>query len=265
MSTEDMLTLSHDELLEVRKVGVTTDSKWSLEQHKLTIAKAHPVFLRTISILGNVASLFFMASSAINGEIRYFNIFLLTAFMCLYVDLLSGALHLVLDNPLFLNTPGIGKMCLGFQQHHQNTSLIFNMDLSDHIVPILTPLAVVYAMGALIHGYNNIGFCVFYVACSFSIIWMQLCHRWAHMPGTKRGPIINKLQAAGIALSPASHLQHHQAPYMHTFCIMNGLCNPLMNRFVKIPGFSPHSRVWGPIFIGMAVFAATCVPSIYFL
>ena len=42
----------------------------------------------------------------------------LWALAALYIDLFSGVLHIVLDNPHFVRWPLIGPQCESFQTHH---------------------------------------------------------------------------------------------------------------------------------------------------
>jgi hypothetical protein len=232
-------------LLAQRRHGV--DVKWDKAAHKAAVAAHTPWPLMFIAALAPTVSFAVLLRKSSGAELG--EILLLTLPVCLViylVDLISGMLHITLDNPANLTKPAVKGLCLGFQQHHANPTLIYKMDLSDHLRPMATPLSGLYAVGVLVHGYDSTGICVLSLLLALLLPWMQLSHRWAHQPASQRSHLISALQRAGLALAPAQHLAHHEAPYLHTFCILTGHANPLLNRIIQIPGCSPHSRIWLP-------------------
>lgn len=175
-------------------------------------------------------------------------IFVITYF---FTDVISGVFHLVLDNPLFINQSPIDSMCRGFQEHHLDPTLIFKMSLFNHVRVMGQPLVGVWVLSMpleFIAGKTMYHFHVYYLCLSVMLVYMQCCHRWAHMPFKMRGPVIRTLQNLRLALPAGEHLNHHGAPYMQNFCIMNGMTNPLLN-FVTQKILHPHSKLWAPVFL----------------
>lgn len=182
-----------------------------------------------------------------------------TAFMCctvlimtyFFIDLVSGVFHLVLDNPRFIGQAPIDGMCRGFQEHHLDPTLIFKMSLFEHLLPMGQPLVWTFMLSMpleFIAGKTIPAFHAYFLCLSLFLIYMQLCHRWAHMPPKMRGPVVRFLQQSKLALAPGEHLKHHMAPYQQNFCIMNGMFNKFMNWWTSQPMFHPHSKIWAPMF-----------------
>lgn len=173
----------------------------------------------------------------------------------LFTDFVSGVFHLVLDNPNNIGTFPIDDMCRGFQEHHLDPTLIYKMPLFEHVRPMTQPLVFVFLLTMpleLIAGKTILSFQVYYCCLSFTLFYMQLCHRWAHLIPKERTPVIRMLQKMRLAIPPGEHLQHHAAPYEKDFCIVNGMCNPILNFIVQIPIFHPRSKIWSPIFLLVA-------------
>jgi len=235
-------------LIAHRRKGVDPGTKWSVAAHKADVARRTPWPLLCIAAAIPVVSIAVLwRKSAELGEPLW--LILAVCLATYWVDLMSGMLHLALDNPANLTSPAIKGLCLGFQQHHVNPAMIYKMDMSDHLRPMVTALISFQVLGVLIHGYDCVGLCVLLLLLTLLLPWMQLCHRWAHLPASQRSQLVSALQRVGLALSPAHHHAHHEAPYLHMFCILTGHANPLLNRIIQIPGFSPHSGIWAPAFI----------------
>lgn len=243
---------------------IKPSEKWDTSAHQATVAAAHPWPLIPIAIGGNAYALYTLVAAAVGGTLDWVKLGLILTIMFFYIDIISGLLHLVLDNPKFLHTPGLTKLAEGFQQHHTNTNLIIKMRLRDHLRPMCTPIVAVAAIGGLYHGFANHGQCAFLIGMSGGVVWMQCCHRWSHMLSEKeRGPLISRIQRMGLALPPHVHLKHHTPPYMHTFCIMSGVFNPALNWVVAShPMLNPHCRIWLPIFLSALVSAVIGIPMI---
>jgi len=243
---------------------VKPSEKWDTTAHSATVAKAHPWPLIPLAISGNAYALYSLGVAGVNGTLDMTKVLLVLVIMFFFIDIISGLLHLVLDNPHFLHTPGLTKLAEGFQQHHTNTNLIIKMRLQDHLRPMCTPIVAVIAIGGVYHGFANQSFCAFVLGMSGGVCWMQCAHRWSHMLTEKeRGPVISRLQRMGLALPPHVHLKHHTPPYMHTFCIMSGVFNPALNWVVAShPFLNPHCKVWLPIFLTSLVSAIICIPMI---
>ena len=240
-------------LLRQRISGVPVDASWSKEAHKAAVAKNQPFVLMPCALMANVYCLTVLLHAATHGTVRPLRLLVSACLTFVFMDLVSGVLHLILDNPLFLHTPGLKGMCLGFQQHHANPSLIYKMDLQTHLRPMAAPATIVYVVGAGVHGFDSIAFCVGYVCASLCLVWMQLSHRWAHMPRQRHDAFTRTLITLRVVIQPAQHGLHHLPPYLSNFCILNGLCNPLLNQALRLPHCSPHSRIWLPAFVGLVL------------
>jgi hypothetical protein len=69
---------------------------------------------------------------------------LLVAFSLIVTDLISGILHVVLDNPRSLELPSIRALAEGFQRHHENPTGIYEMPLYQHIYVMHMPLTLLF-------------------------------------------------------------------------------------------------------------------------
>jgi len=255
---------------------IKKNDKWDIEEHSRNVANAHPMILVVSSILLNVFSIY-KTYDIIHGNIYnnsydvdtrsrmasgyYGNILFIVVLNYCLVDLLSGVLHIVLDNPEFLNTPIISKLAYGFQQHHINTTLIVKMKLQDHIRPMSSVIILMSVIGFIIHGIENYKLYVYIITLSFYICLMQCSHRWSHMKEHNRGCIINQLQSLNVLLKPSEHLKHHTEPYVENFCIMNGAFNSMLNAITKLhPILHPHNKIWLPIFVCSFVLPIILIP-----
>jgi len=182
-------------------------------------------------------------------------IFLGTYFL---IDIISGLLHIILDNPFFADEKNwhgiITPYAKGFQEHHDNTSIICNMAVVEHIRPMSFPLLANAAVGLLMH--RHAWFPAYHLAVSFFLVLMQMAHRWAHMHKASRPWGVTALQDWGVLVSPSQHLRHHKAPYAVQFCIMSGIMNPVLN--VAVGMFPPTRKEWVWIFCGCVL-----VPHLY--
>ena len=229
--------------------------KWNLKIHSQQVRENHPNYVIYTAFLINFISMY-----KIYYDFNLISFSLISLITFFFIDLASGLLHIVLDNPKNLSSTYIGKFADGFQQHHLNTALIVNMKLSDHLRPMGIVIVFTSYLGLLIHGAYNTSLYIYIVVFSLSICWMQCCHRWSHMTETKRGALITILQKSNFCLKPSEHLIHHKSPYLKNFCIMSGIFNPILNKIVlSNPNLHPHKQIWSLIFL------STMIISIYFI
>src|SRR5687767_12749044 len=66
------------------------------------------------------------------------------AFSLIVTDIISGLLHVVLDNPRSLDLAPIRGLAQGFQRHHQNPSNIYEMPLYQHLYVMHMPLTLLF-------------------------------------------------------------------------------------------------------------------------
>ena len=173
--------------------------------------------------------------------------------VCLVVtDLLSGLLHVILDNPRSLDIGPIKPLAEGFQRHHENPSKIFEMSLYEHLFVMHLPLSI-FAVIAL--PFWNSHLFVAYLGMIGTLHLMQMAHRWAHIPSEELHPVVRALQRAKLLISKDIHDSHHVDPFDKNFCIMSGLFNWPLNWVVRKT--SRFSHAWIGVF-----FVASLIPVI---
>lgn len=168
------------------------------------------------------------------------------AFVASFVwyDFFSGVLHIVLDNPDFINLPLLGQPCLEFQWHHH----IPNDLSSKSFLEVCGDLNVVILILSTIYLAPMIGFeyrspiALTLVGCKLIMSYFgQLCHCMSHTPVHKRPQWVIYLQDAGLMISPKEHGLHHQS-YDGSFCIGSGLCNPALTWLLD--NFTSNKWFW---------------------
>lgn len=230
--------------------NTNAEELWDVEAHSKQMLKLYPwpYLALAFSIAG--FSLYRIILAFYTGEIVVSKVLFIAVAIFFLTDLVSGILHIVLDNHNFLQTPVLAKMAEGFQQHHINHTLITKMKLSDHLRPMALPLFILSCVGYLIHGYENVYLHVFVVSIGLGIIWMQCSHRWSHVTAAENGKFISWLQKYKFALPIKDHNQHHVDPYSRNFCIMNGSFNPILNYATRnFRAFYPHEKKWLLVFV----------------
>lgn len=177
-------------------------------------------------------------------------------FIFLATDIISGILHIVLDNERSLEVPILDGLARGFQSHHNNPKDIYQMSLFNHLYVMHLPLTFIFF---IVLGINQPIIYLAYASLAASLHVMQMSHRWAHTPKKLLNPTIVFFQKIGFLLAPKTHGLHHNNVFDSNFCIMNGWSNFLLNRLVKIFGRTSHG--WGVVFfivlIGMLTIPLT--------
>jgi ubiquitin-conjugating enzyme E2 variant len=146
-------------------------------------------------------------------------------------DLASGTIHWFFDTWLSFETPVLGSMFVRpFREHHVDPLAITRHDFVEingsnclATVPVL--------LGALCldpsAGAASRAGVVFLLALSLGVFATNQFHSWAHReqcPGWVRW-----LQRSRLALGPAHHAVHHEAPHLGHYCITTGWLNPLLD------------------------------------
>ena len=140
-------------------------------------------------------------------------------------DFVSGVVHWSADTWGREDWPVVGERFLRpFRVHHiapedlcRRSFLDCNGDVAMLTLPVL--IATLFMP-------NVIG--VFLVAfCAWTLPTNQI-HQWAHL--SKPPTIVRVLQRIGIILRAPHHEGHHASPYTANYCIVNGWCNPLLNK-----------------------------------
>jgi ubiquitin-conjugating enzyme E2 variant len=173
---------------------------------------------------------------------------LLLAACYFLTDLISGLLHVILDNPRSLDVAPLHTLATGFQRHHENPRTIFEMTLYNHLYVMHLPLSLFFGVVFLLQ--QDIYHLTFIVMFAMLHL-MQMAHRWAHSPVEDVPQVVRALQRRGILLRSAHHDDHHTPPYSKNFCIMTGMADPLLN--LAVGRFGGTSHWWNAAFLGAAL------------
>jgi len=172
----------------------------------------------------------------------------LIAFCLVITDLISGLLHVVLDNPRSLKLAPIRGLAEGFQRHHQNPAKIYEMPLYEHLYVMHMPLTFLFL--AMLP-FNDSGMHVVFLSMVVGLHLMQMAHLWAHLPPARVPRFVRSLQWVRVLLSKRQHDLHHTEPFDKDFCIMTGICNRPLNAAVSVLG--PTTHAWLGVFLVSAV------------
>lgn len=145
-------------------------------------------------------------------------------------DLSSGFIHWTFDE-LSQDNPVLGHLAKTFQLHHTKPQLFLEWSVwenckYDHLAAL--PLMG----GALLLPISPLALeaAVFYTIFGGFSEWFHAFGHGAH----RKNPIVRKLSAVGILLSTKHHGQHHAWPHKKNYCIFNGMCDPILNRFATL-------------------------------
>ena len=157
----------------------------------------------------------------------------LLALAVVYVDVLSGFLHIVLDNPSFTKLPLLGAGAVGFQRHHHHPAgitihNIFNF-VQEHIGGMCGVLFTGLVPARWSAGANTNLLRIFLLEVIVLSCFMMASHRWSHTQESRLSPLVVQLQQSGLLLSHLDHSLHH-VDYNCNFAIFTGWCNPFLNR-----------------------------------
>jgi palmitoyl-[glycerolipid] 3-(E)-desaturase len=172
----------------------------------------------------------------------------LIAFCLVITDLISGLLHVVLDNPRSLKLAPIRGLAEGFQRHHQNPAKIYEMPLYEHLYVMHMPLTFLFL--AMLP-FNDSGMHVVFLSMVVGLHLMQMAHLWAHLPPERVPRFVRSLQWVRVLLSKRQHDLHHTEPFDKDFCIMTGICNRPLNAAVSVLG--PTTHAWLGVFLLSAI------------
>lgn len=203
----------------------------------------------------------------------------------LWVEFISGLLHITFDNPAFQHTPFIGAMARDFQWHHKKPTHICNQTWPKFLGAIDSGVVVLFVIGTFIHPKSK--WMRMFTIVSFPLFYLMMAsHRWSHIRREQLPPIVQVLQQTGILLSQEVHSVHHvrashppthrlafpipsimlsttyadarlcrmQANYDQNFSLMTGWSNPFLN-WACINLMGPKNTTWAYFF-----FAWTSMP-----
>lgn len=173
---------------------------------------------------------------------------LLIGVMFFLTDLISGLLHVILDNPRSLDIDAIRGLAEGFQRHHEDPTNIYRMPLYEHLYVMHLPLTLMFF---ILLPFHEPRMYVVFLTAVVSLHVMQMAHLWAHAPAARVPKVVRRLQKFKLLLGKAQHGRHHRPPYNKNFCILTGMCNPLLNSAVAVIGHTTHW--WNAVFLVVAV------------
>ena len=176
------------------------------------------------------------------------------AVMFLYYDLLSGVLHVVLDEPTFISLPLIGEGCLEFQWHHHLPDDIYSKSFLEVCGDLNLVLSLILAKDLLLFRLVNPTALCLSAAKVVMAYFGQLCHCMCHAPKSCRPGWVTSLQEMGVMLHPRDHATHH-AKYDDNFCIGSGLFNPLLRTLLPLG----NKWTWLAVFLALIVFDVSVI------
>lgn len=59
---------------------------------------------------------------------------------------------------------------------------------------------------------------------------LQEFHKWSHMTKGECPAWVNWLQKSGLTIDRKVHALHHLEPFEGNYCIISGICNPILDQ-----------------------------------
>lgn len=230
------------------------------------VPAARPVFIHRSSIgfwFPFGVSVYILVTQ--RNELSWAQHLLTLVLMYIVTDFYSGVLHVVLDLEEAMYIPIIWRSAYEFQWHHHLPMGISSKPLST----VLADAVGAYAMHPLLIfvmvyfiGFQSSEYHA--VAMAWKLIFglgAMLSHRTSHFPTDERHPLANLLVRAGLLLDPKQHRIHHYGDvktktpaYTTRFCILNGWCNPVLDRLCVTFDASKHSYTWIAMWLLLTAF-----------
>ena len=165
----------------------------------------------------------------------------------LWVEFISGLLHITFDNPAFQHTPFIGAMARDFQWHHKKPTHICNQTWPKFLGAIDSGIVVLFVIGTFIRPKHR--WMRMFTLVSFPLFYLMMAsHRWSHIRRDQLPALVALLQQSGILLSQEVHSVHH-ANYDQNFSLMTGWSNPFIN-WACVHVMGPKNTTWAYLFLG---------------
>lgn len=140
-------------------------------------------------------------------------------------DFGTGVFHWSVDNYGSLKTPVFGSVCAAFQGHHKTPWTITFRSFANNVFKITyatIPFFLIMSVLSL-HPLTKLFFSLF-------VNWWlvsQEFHKYSHMRDIPQ--FMKTLQNKGIILSRKEHGLHHNSPFEGHYCILTGVCNPILD------------------------------------
>lgn len=153
---------------------------------------------------------------------------LLTVSSWILADFGSGVLHWSVDNYGNGRTPIMGGIIAAFQGHHSAPWTIGQRGFCNNVYKLCIPFGPI-PLGILSLFLNPFATFFLTIFCVFEILSQEF-HKWSHQLKSEVPHWVNGLQRMGITIARQPHAQHHLAPYEGNYCIISGLCNPVLDQ-----------------------------------
>jgi len=153
----------------------------------------------------------------------------LTISSWILADFGSGVLHWSVDNYGNGRTPIMGGIIAAFQGHHSAPWTITQRGFCNNVYKLCIPFGpVTMAAVSQLDGHNPFITYFLTVFCALEI-GSQEFHKWSHQLPSETPQWVNWLQKVNLTIGRKPHAQHHLAPYDGNYCIVSGLCNPILD------------------------------------
>jgi ubiquitin-conjugating enzyme E2 variant len=160
------------------------------------------------------------------NPLQPFSIALVIVLSIVLGDLATGIFHWSVDNYGTIKTPIFGSVCASFQGHHDTPWTITFRSFANNVYKIC--YGSIPALLLLLALHPAPAYQLFFTLFINWWVISQELHKFSHM---KNPPaLIASLQNLRIILSRKEHGLHHSAPFEGHYCILTGICNPLLDK-----------------------------------
>jgi palmitoyl-[glycerolipid] 3-(E)-desaturase len=141
-------------------------------------------------------------------------------------DFATGVFHWAVDNYGSIHTPIFGTVCAAFQGHHVTPWTITFRPFANNLYKIA--FATIPALFLLALASTSVYTRLFFTLFINWWLLSQEFHKYSHM---RQVPFPMKiLQDSNLILSKKVHGLHHTAPFEGNYCILTGICNPILDK-----------------------------------
>jgi hypothetical protein len=199
----------------------------SLETQPFQVAAVSVTFAAHAGFLVNSFSGMVEASSG-NIALTSIHAIVLTLVSWVIADFGSGVLHWATDNYGNGKTPVMGGIIAAFQGHHSAPWTIAQRGFCNNVYKLCIPFGIVPMLAINAIAPPDV---VFFMAtfCVFEIMSQEF-HKWSHQLKSETPGWVNWLQDSGLTIARKPHALHHLAPFEGNYCIISGICNPVLDQ-----------------------------------
>ena len=144
-------------------------------------------------------------------------------------DFGSGVLHWSVDNYGNGRTPIMGSIIAAFQGHHTAPWTITQRSFCNNVYKLCIPFGII-PVSILAYGTGPM---LTYFLTTFCVleILSQEFHKWSHQMKSETPFIGNLLQKYHLSIGRVPHFKHHTIPFETNYCIISGICNPILDQY----------------------------------